>query len=159
MADENRGRQRGPGRWWLAALALPLAVLGASLPLALPWRCPVTQAASEQVKPGMTLAQVEKILGGPPGDYRTRPPAPVKISPEPVKISYERLSYGRRMRILERPIRREGWEGDDGTIEVGFYEDDGTVKYVSFEEAEPSSPGIIEVARWRVGKIRDRLGR
>ena len=144
MADE-KGKQRGLARWWLAALAFALALLGASLPLALPWRCPVTRAASERIKEGMTLAQVEEILGGPPGDYRTRPPAP-------------RGGILGVVVILGPLHRREEWHGDEGTVVVGFQDDD-TVMYTNFKDAEPHSPGLVELVRWRAGKIRDRLGR
>jgi hypothetical protein len=37
----------------------------------------VTKAAFDGIQIGMTQADVEAILGGPPGDYRTRPMDPI----------------------------------------------------------------------------------
>src|SRR5262249_25897299 len=39
---------------------------------ALPRPSPVTFANDERISKGVTRAEVEAILGGPPGDYRTR---------------------------------------------------------------------------------------
>ena len=79
----------------VASLAVVLLVVGALLPLVMPWRCPVNRAASEQIEEGMSQAEVYAILGGPPGDYRTRPPRPF-VGP----VSVDRRLCGRGMKGL-----------------------------------------------------------
>jgi hypothetical protein len=66
-----RGRKL---RWLLAlaGLAVLLAV-GALLPRSRPPPVRVTYEHTFGFRYGMTLAEVESILGGPPDDYRTRP--------------------------------------------------------------------------------------
>ena len=60
-------------RWWALALAIPLLLAGALLPVLVPRSSPVTQAAYKRIDLGMTEAEVEAVLGGPPGSYQTRP--------------------------------------------------------------------------------------
>lgn len=141
MDDPKRAREAGRGRWWLGAMAMLLLVLGAALPLVLPWRSPVTRASSELIQPGMTRAVVEQLLGGPPGDYRTRPPPPFVL-----RIAFD--SSGR--------IVREQWEGHEGITTVSFY-DDGTVHDASYEEAASYDPTVAELALWRWGRLKERL--
>ena len=52
-----------------------------------------------RIRPGMSPAQVEAILGCPPGDYRTKPGEALNIS--------DRGTF-------------QVWEFDDGTVEVTF---------------------------------------
>jgi len=54
-----------------------------------------------------------------------------------------------------RPIEEE-WEGDEGTLVVG-YGLDGTVGATSFRDAAPYTPGLLELAHWRLGRLRSRL--
>ncbi len=58
-------------KYLIAGLAVALLLGGALFALLRPWHCPVNRAAFERIKEGMTRAEVEKILGGPAGDYRT----------------------------------------------------------------------------------------
>src|SRR5262249_59789044 len=134
----------------VAFLALALLLFGTSLPLVVPRHCPVNRAACERIKEGMTQAEVYAILGGPPGDYRTRPPRPP----------------GFRFWVYTGPPRLiEDWEGDEGAVTVqyqsvteearagpGFRE---TVGIVTFEEAAPYSPSLLELARWRLARLRE----
>jgi hypothetical protein len=55
----------------LIALGLVLAAVAAWYLLAPVPR--ISSYYSRKIQPGMTRAQVETILGGPPGDYRTAP--------------------------------------------------------------------------------------
>src|SRR5947209_5208858 len=97
-------------RWlwkWLilGAAAALLFVAGCVIVLCLPRpECPVHSASAARVIPGMTRAEVEAILGGPPGDYRVRSRAvtiDVALAPVPG-------------RVLEK------WRGDAGIALVQF---------------------------------------
>ena len=63
----------------VAVLALALLLVGTLLPLVRPLRCPVNRAAFERIKVGMTRAEVEAILGGPPARSASWPPALVEV--------------------------------------------------------------------------------
>jgi hypothetical protein len=69
-------------KYLVAALSLTLVLLGSFMALMMPRQCPVTHEAYSLVKEGMTQSEVHAILGGPPGDYRTRPhpPPPLVVS-------------------------------------------------------------------------------
>lgn len=58
-------------RWLLAALCLLLAADLGLLALRLS-PSPINAASLDRIRPGMTRAEVEALLGGPPGDYRRR---------------------------------------------------------------------------------------
>jgi hypothetical protein len=58
---------------WLSALVLPgLWAAWLVLPGLRP-RPSITQEDYDRIRVGMTLAEVEGVLGGPPGDYAGRP--------------------------------------------------------------------------------------
>jgi hypothetical protein len=63
----------------VVGMAVVLLLGGALYALVRPWHCPVNRVTFERIKEGMTQADVYAILGGPPGDYRTRPPAPLEF--------------------------------------------------------------------------------
>jgi hypothetical protein len=133
----------------LVLLAVALVLLGALLPLVMPRFCPVNRVACENIKDGMTQAEVYAILGGPPGDYRTQPPAP----PSGLFTLH---------RGLLRHARRERWQGNEGTAIVLFSMEPGSagpmrVSRVSFDEAKPYAPGLVELARWRLRRLKERL--
>jgi hypothetical protein len=64
----------------LAGVAFFLVLLGITLPLLLPRSSRVTRANYGRIEEGMSLAQAEEILGGPPADYRNGP-RPSSASP------------------------------------------------------------------------------
>jgi hypothetical protein len=124
-------------------LAIALVLCGAFLALVGPRHCPVNRAAFERIKHRMTQAEVHAILGGPPGDYRARPPAPNRFG---------------SLRVWFGPPRlQERWEGDEGTIVVDYHcrTSPGPEKVMlpSFKAAEPYNPGPIEVLRWRLNRL------
>ena len=94
----------------------------------------------------MTQAEAEAVLGGPPGDYRTRP-RPRWLPPAPVTPG-----------VWEDAPKVERWEGDDGTAVVAF-RPAGTVLRAEFDEPPPFRPGLLELARWRLDKMRAAWGR
>jgi hypothetical protein len=99
-------------------LTLALAVLLSSLTtlwLLPPPASPVTRTAFERLKPGMSLAKVEGILGGPPGDYMTG---------EPDDYVFESL-YNPMQDIdvpheAARLYEHAKWTGDEGLAWVCF---------------------------------------
>jgi hypothetical protein len=127
----------------IVLLATALVLFGAMLPLVLPRHCPVTREACERIEEGMTQAEVHAILGRPPGDYRTRPSAPPALNP--------RVRFG-------PPRLTEEWEGDEGTITVDYSPDPGpeTVWFARFNEAEPCTPGLVELICWRLERLKER---
>jgi hypothetical protein len=138
-------------KWAVAFLALALLLVGTSLPLVVPRRCPVSRAACERIKEGMTQAEVEAILGGPPGDYRIRP-----------SETAEYILWG------------EHWTGDEGTVvldiedsreltrvtssgEIEVCYTGGKVSRKAFVEAMPDTFGPLELALWRLERLKERL--
>jgi hypothetical protein len=134
-AEESRMEQhlesaRGWSRsWLLGAIAVPLLLLSIALP-ALFRPCPVTRAALERVKEGMSRPEVEAILGGPPSDYRTRP------------VELYVGTFG------DRPW--EFWRGDEGDAWV--YYEGGVVGGANFVELAPIPISTFELLQWRLGR-------
>src|SRR5947209_2486329 len=102
MRLRREGREEQAMRKLLiGVLAGALVMAGVLVALVGPWPCRVTQRNCDRIREGMTQAEVHAILGGPPGDYRTRPPA-------------ERFLWQRRGEGIAHLT--EKWEGDEGTI-------------------------------------------
>jgi hypothetical protein len=55
-----------------AALAVAAIIVAVVLYITGPCRPMASKADCDRIEIGMTRAQVERVLGGPPGDYRTR---------------------------------------------------------------------------------------
>ena len=89
-----------------ACLAVVLVLAGGLFALLGPLHCPVNRAAFGRIKEGMTPAEVQATLGGPPGDYRTRP------RPRPLLRPFPNW-------VFEAPV--EEWEGDDGVRPGGLH--------------------------------------
>jgi hypothetical protein len=70
MADSRTNRRRR----WLWLFFLPVAV-GVTAFFLSRWERGLNIAQCNRVRAGMKRQQVEHILGGPPGDYATRPVA------------------------------------------------------------------------------------
>jgi hypothetical protein len=105
---------------WLALLGVALVLAGGTFPLLFPRPGRVTEAAFERIEPGMTQAEVEAILGDPPGDYETG------------RRGLVLNLYGNG--VLMEGGRLEQWGGDEGFIQVGFGEED-TVLWTQFVPA------------------------
>jgi hypothetical protein len=130
-------------KWLFVGLAVALVLFGVLLPLLLPWHCPVNRAAFERIEKGMTRAQVEAILGGPCGNYRTRP--------FPKNQSWVLPSSG--------PIlfyqSWEPWAGDEVVVHVCF-DDEGIVELKVIGEESPPDTGLVELASWRLKRLKGR---
>jgi hypothetical protein len=130
-------------KWlFLVPLAIILVLVGTLLPVLFPGPSQVTKENAERIKKGMSRAEVEEILGGPAGDYRTVPTKPSHC----VLRSFPQLSFG----IAE-------WVGNDGTVFVEFDSKSGEVTWSGFtlEKAEPVS--ALDLARWRLSRWWERM--
>jgi hypothetical protein len=78
----------------------------------------------DRVKPGMTRAEVEAVLGGPPGDFTTR------------EVWFS--AYGRPLDLLWEGDGAT-WTADRGRIQIGF-DERGDVARVLFDEPLPLPP-------------------
>jgi hypothetical protein len=119
--------------WWLVPFTATLLTFGALVPLLVPRSCRVTRAAFERIEEGMTLAEVEKVLGGPPDDYRTRPQQALMIN-----------------HLFDAKV----WKGDELTLWVNFERSatsgEDVVRYKNFIEREPVKLGIVDTLLWRL---------
>jgi hypothetical protein len=101
---------------------LALLPIGTFVALAIPREAPrFTEAQYEVIEPGMTEEEVERILGGPPGDYRAN--GFVALPEKPFDTE-----YGRE------------WVGDRGSITILFHNDNHRVSMTGF---------VPEVERWQ----------
>lgn len=66
-----------------------------------------------RIEKGMTSQEVESILGGPPGNYRS-------------------CFSTRRRHTLVAGVTAQEWESDQGAIRVGF-DEEGKVVQVAFD--------------------------
>src|SRR5437016_1643695 len=68
---------------------------------------PIDREHFDRIKPGMTQAEVEAILGGPPGDFRTH---------DTFRMCVDLSRWRDDGRQVER---EEDWVGDQGEVLVG----------------------------------------
>jgi hypothetical protein len=125
-------------------LAGGLVLAGILVSLAMPRHCPVNPAAYERIEKGMTKAEVEAILGGPPGDYRTRPGRETYL-PLPILSPEEEVW----------PVER--WQGDEGAVHIYFDSYGVRVREKEFEEAQATDTGLVELIRWRLERLKEGL--
>lgn len=126
--------------WHIAFLAGTLMLAGVLLAMCLPTRCPVTRAAFARVKDGMTRAQVEAVLGGPPGNYRTWQ----EDWPDLTQSGGPALDW-------------QSWDGDEGNVFVGFTLGvGGVVDYAHFTDAPDGDPGPVGRLWWRLKRLAGR---
>jgi hypothetical protein len=131
----------------LGILMVCLLLFGALLPLLLPWRCPVNRAACERVKEGMTQAEVEEALGRPAGDYRTRPGGKLGAGAEGVMGRW-------RADQPELDVGLACWRGDHAELNVLF--ERGVAVKVGLTQVEPANVSPVELARWRLVRLKKR---
>jgi hypothetical protein len=125
----------------VAVLAVALVLAGGLVALLGPRHCPVNRAAFGRIGEGMTRGDVHAMLGGPPGDYRTGP------SSGPWPDSFTSPAHG----------VTEVWEGDEGAVTVYYDSVDATVFLTRFKDAVPLTPTPVELARWRLGRLKEAL--
>jgi hypothetical protein len=112
----------------------------------------VTRASFEKIEAGMTLAEVEAILGGPEGDYRT---SPTELTEEGIRVQSQMGGS-----LWDGPWLY--WEGNAGAGAVNVTHS-GIVLRKGWIEKEKENVGIVEVMYWRFTRWRkwawDREGR
>jgi hypothetical protein len=92
----------------------------------------------ERIKPGMSQAEVEAVLGGPPGDFTTNPTG-LLFSAPPLVPHAPPCKWD----------RWQGWYGDRGGVMV-YFTDRGTV-----EEARPGwADPLVPVAPSPAERVR-----
>jgi hypothetical protein len=126
-------------RWWLIPLAIVLMLTGALFPLLSPRPSRVTKANFGRIEMGMSRSEVEALLGGPPGDYRTLPAT---------------VSTATTWNAALVAGTEESWLGDEGNVVIYF--DAGGVRSFRFEAAEPTPITPIGLALWRLNRLKNR---
>jgi hypothetical protein len=111
-------------------LAVAAIITAVVLYISSPRRPMASQEDCGRIKIGMTRAEVEHVLGGPPGDYRTGPSVPPP------------LPYGNRYMSWDE------WQGDGGFVFIQF-DDDGRVFDKAHFDLMPRQPSLIDRIRPR----------
>jgi hypothetical protein len=126
----------------LVALAGLAVVVAAGVVLLWPLPQPAVRVTPEKYdrigNDVTTVAEIEALLGGPPGDYTTGP------------TDESSVSLGSGARIV-------GWYTDDGHIVVQA-DADGRVEGVGFMPPKKAS-GVVNTLHWRVMRLWRRLFR
>jgi hypothetical protein len=122
----------------------------------------VTRASCDRIRVGMSRTEVEAILGGPPGDYRTGPtvgpefdqsfrtvvhsawtgplpPAPTSVMPLPTIKDWPPIE----------PLAYDTWQRDAGNVYVTF-SPEGVVRIKSFSAAIKLEHGPLDNLLWRL---------
>jgi hypothetical protein len=133
-------------RHWLVLLLLAI-VVAASGAAALLFRqrsLDFKPEQSDRIRAGMTRAEVEALLGGPPGDYAT---------------GYTELRVLRARKGLGRggpEDTYELWLGDSGAIWV-FFDTSNTVSGRLYEGQVKIERGWLSAFFWQMGHYRRRV--
>jgi SmpA / OmlA family len=114
--------------WWLLGLGLAIPAV-AWLRLHSPSL--FSQEQCDLIQPGMTRAQVEAVLGKPPGDYSTGP----------LNTGFDCLPDLPEVKTMEN------WESDTGTVRVGF-DGAGVVAWKTFRPALCSPIWLERIHAW-----------
>src|SRR5262245_39140350 len=143
---------------WIGLAGLMLLLLGTLAALFAPHHCPVTQAAYDRIEKGMTVAEVEKILGGPQGDYRAIP-EPGRIIPFDSLRDLDQqtrnlIDFDMHVRAMNLESRT--WVGNEGDAHVCF-DSSGRVVKALFWERETRVISRAELARHRLRAVSSRL--
>jgi hypothetical protein len=132
----------------IACLAVVLVLAGGMIALLGPRHCPVNRVAFERIEKGMTRAEVRAILGGPAGDFTTRPTSKA--------WAYDDLTSP-QFKDERDDWATEIWAGDQGYVMVIFEPGGGVYDAQFLEELEPEPVGSVELVRWRLGKLKEAL--
>jgi hypothetical protein len=121
------------GRWkyWLAGLIGLSILISGLFGLSAWYRSPIQYENFDQIRPGMTLAEVEALLGCPPGDYRK------------CEIAYA-------LDDIDFPINADEarWQGSQGDLMI-FHDENKIVVGKSWAKGEPEAL-IVGAMHWFV---------
>ena len=121
----------------LVVLVGLVVVSAAGLIVLRPWGDRLTTANISRVRPGMTRAEVETILGGPPGDYAT------------VRTVSANRPYENVVNLAGgSTVRCSDWRDDYCLIRV-TWDGGGAVSGVVWEPNKASGDGPLGNLRWR----------
>jgi hypothetical protein len=126
--SEEGGRVRVRKRW-LLLVAVALLACGSLVGLLVRRPSRITEASFERIEVGMTLSEVEALLGAPAGDHRTGP------------VGYA----GHYKRKTEGTLHE--WAGDEAIIAVEV-DRAGSIQAKHFLESASSKPGLIQRISW-----------
>ncbi len=138
----------------LAAGVLVLLAVGAFVLRPRPSRATLENRGL--LREGMTRAEVQAVLGGPPGDYRTGPTRaapmpPMRFFPEkwPPRGQWE--WQPRIPKDWDIPPERstDRWDGDSVTITVGF-DDEGRAVCGRYVTASKVGQSSFDAFLWRL---------
>ncbi len=134
-----------PGRRRVCWFAVPAALGVLAVGVWLLWpHTAITRANAAKVQPGMTLAEVEAILGGPARDDTTGP----VVCEEPPEFAPPD-AQGRRYRITfvdMRPLLR--WHSDEVQVRIHFDDDGRVTDCHSFLMRRAEETLLDRVRRW-----------
>jgi hypothetical protein len=133
-------------RWLLLLVGLAVVVAVGAFAL-WPRKDRITRENFDRIQNGMSLAEVEAILG-PPGDHRTRP-----TTYEPHFLEPPRLAD----RVASQPaVDIKKWQGDAGDVEVVF---SNGKRSAAFYATDPVNQGPLDNLLWRAKRLWRRLFR
>jgi hypothetical protein len=112
----------------------------------------ITRQTCGLIPKGMSLLEVEKLVGGPPGDYRTCPSKSIDENGDdwPCVMGPDSF-YGWREADSDPDSRTGGWQGDEGYIEVSFTR--GVVEGASFVQTFKVRQSPRENLLWRARRL------
>jgi hypothetical protein len=129
--------------WWSLA-ALPVL---AGLFLVYRWTRRPDWSGAAGIRLDMTRAEVEALLGCPPGDYGTHEPEPVlKHSWWPAQTVEHHGSNVRGITSLR-------WTDDDHALVVFFQDESGRAVIAVRPEVEVHHAGRFDAFGWRIGRV------
>jgi hypothetical protein len=118
---------------WIVAGVIVLAA-GSLLVLLLPLMNPPAHwTRFQQLRDGMTLAEVEAALGGPAGDYQTG-----RFSPYTYEVDLKNPAIA--------TVRK--WTGDYGAAWVGFDQNDRVVEFAHSKVTHGNEPFSNRLRQW-----------
>jgi hypothetical protein len=132
-------------RTLLVALAGLAAVVAAGVVAVWPRPTRFTRAHCDRIQVGMSRAEVEAILGGRPGDYRTGPTTGASLTEAihrlgPITYLGPRENWA--------PITFDRWQGDSGNVYVNFSPDGVEAK--SFTATTKLEQRPLDNLLWRL---------
>jgi hypothetical protein len=127
-------------------LSLAAAVVALAIGVWLLWpRTAITWENYERIQIGMTLAEVEVILGGPARDESTGPLVPASPDVDDSQVDLFPVSYNWRVLVRSRPMC---WTSDRLMARVDF-DDAGRVAGMDHLAVRRADEGILDrLRRW-----------
>jgi hypothetical protein len=133
-------------RVYLLGVGLALVAMAFVVMDALLWEPGVTEANVRRIRPGMTLAQVEAILGGPGESPWDRD---MRLQPRTLSTAGYDGDWHLRTGARRQPVcGRRYWEGPSGTAVVHFEFTAGAVLCVEFERRPESRSLLARLRAW-----------